>query len=232
MATARAFITEGARVLLAGVSEPDLKAGAGELGEQAAWRVTDVTDSAQVKAAVEAAVERFGRLDVVVANAGIAGATGPIADYPEDAFDRTLAVHVRGAFLLCKHAVPHLAGGASIIITSSVVGLTAAPHIAGYSTAKHAQVGLMRTLAAELAPRAIRVNTIHPGPVDNEFQHQVEEAATGAARAAARTIFDEMIPLGRHAAPDEIARVMVFLASDDSSFMTGATLPVDGGMSS
>lgn len=177
MATARAFIAEGARVLLAGVSEPDLRAGAAELGERAAWKVTDVTDSAQVQ-------------------------------------------------------VPHLTDGASIIITSSVVGLTAAPHIAGYSTAKHAQVGLMRTLAAELAPRAIRVNTIHPGPVDNEFQHRVEEAATGADRAAARTIFDAMIPLGRHAAPDEIARAMVFLASDDSSFMTGATLPVDGGMSS
>jgi NAD(P)-dependent dehydrogenase (short-subunit alcohol dehydrogenase family) len=232
MATARAFIAEGARVLLAGVSEPDLRAGAAELGERAAWMVTDVTDSAQVKAAVQAAVAQFGRLDVVVANAGIAGATGPIADYPEDAFDRTLAVHVRGAFLLCKHAVPELTEGASIIITSSVVGLTAAPHIAGYSTAKHAQVGLMRTLAAELAPRAIRVNTIHPGPVDNEFQRRVEEAATGADRGAARTIFDDMIPLGRHAAPDEVARSMVFLASDDSSFMTGATLAVDGGMSS
>ena len=232
MATARAFIAEGARVLLAGVSEPSLRAGAAQLGDAAAWRVTDVTDSAQVKAAVDAAVGQFGRLDVVVANAGIAGATGPIADYPEDAFDQTLAVHVRGAFLLCKHAVPHLTGGASIIITSSVVGLTAAPHIAGYSTAKHAQVGLMRTLAAELAPRAIRVNTIHPGPVDNEFQYRVEEAATGADRAAARAIFDQMIPLGRHAGPDEIARAMVFLASDDSSFMTGATLAVDGGMSS
>jgi NAD(P)-dependent dehydrogenase (short-subunit alcohol dehydrogenase family) len=232
MATARAFVAEGARVLLAGVSEPGLRAGAAELGGDAAWKVTDVTDSAQVKAAVDAAVAQFGRLDVVVANAGIAGATGPIADYPEDAFDQTLAVHVRGAFLLCKHAVPYLSGGASIIITSSVVGLTAAPRIAGYSTAKHAQVGLMRTLAAELAPRAIRVNTIHPGPVDNEFQYRVEEAATGADRAAARAIFDEMIPLGRHAAPDEIARAMVFLASDDSSFMTGATLALDGGMSS
>jgi NAD(P)-dependent dehydrogenase (short-subunit alcohol dehydrogenase family) len=232
MATARAFIAEGARVLLAGISEPALTAGAAELGEHAAWKVTDVTDSAQVKAAVDAAIGQFGRLDVVIANAGIAGATGPIADYPEDAFDQTLAVHVRGAFLLCKHAVPHLTAGASIIITSSVVGLTAAPHIAGYSTAKHAQVGLMRTLAAELAPRAIRVNTIHPGPVDNEFQRRVEEAATGADRAAARTIFDEMIPLHRHAAPEEIARAMVFLASDDSSFMTGATLAVDGGMSS
>jgi NAD(P)-dependent dehydrogenase (short-subunit alcohol dehydrogenase family) len=232
MATARAFIAEGASVLLAGISEPALKAGAAELGDRAAWTVTDVTDSAQVKTAVDATVERFGRLDVVVANAGIAGATGPIASYPEDAFDQTIAVHVRGAFLLCKHAVPYLADGASIIITSSVVGLTAAPHIAGYSTAKHAQVGLMRTLAAELAPRAIRVNTIHPGPVDNEFQNHVEEAATGAGQAAAREIFDAMIPLHRHAAPDEIARAMVFLASDDSSFVTGATLAVDGGMSS
>jgi len=232
MATARAFAAAGASVLLAGLSEPDLKAGAAELGDSAAWQLTDVTDSAQVKAAVDATVERFGRLDIVVANAGIAGATGPIADYPEDAFDQTIAVHVRGAFLLCKHAVPHLASGASIIITSSVVGLTAAPHIAGYSTAKHAQVGLMRTLAAELAPRGIRVNTIHPGPVDNEFQHRVEEAATGAGRDAAAVIFDEMIPLRRHANPQEIARAMLFLASDDSSFTTGTTLAVDGGMSS
>jgi NAD(P)-dependent dehydrogenase (short-subunit alcohol dehydrogenase family) len=128
--------------------------------------------------------------------------------------------------------VPHLPKGASVIITSSVVGLIAAPNIAGYSTAKHAQVGLMRTLARELAPRGIRVNTIHPGPVDNEFQHRIEVVATGADRDAATAIFDQLIPLARHAAPDEIARAMLFLASDDSSFMTGATLAVDGGMSS
>jgi len=232
MATARAFATEGASVFLAGISEADLKSGAAELGNQAAWAVADVTDSAQVKAAVDAAIDRFGRLDVVVANAGISGATAPIADYPEDAFDQTLAVHVRGAFLLCKHAVPYLSAGASVIITSSVVGLVAAPNIAGYSTAKHAQVGLMRTLARELAPRGIRVNTIHPGPVDNEFQHRIEVVATGAERDAATAIFDQMIPLARHAAPGEIARAMLYLASDDSSFMTGATLAVDGGMSS
>jgi NAD(P)-dependent dehydrogenase (short-subunit alcohol dehydrogenase family) len=232
MATARAFVAEGASVFLAGIAEPELKSGAAELGGNAAWAVTDVTDSGQVKAAVDAALDRFGRLDVVVANAGISGAIAPIAGYPEDAFDQTLAVHVRGAFLLCKHAVPHLATGASVIITSSVVGLMAAPHIAGYSTAKHAQVGLMRTLAAELAPRGIRVNTIHPGPVDNEFQHRIEVAATGDDRDKATTIFNQMIPLARHAAPTEIARAMLYLASDDSSFMTGATLAVDGGMSS
>ena len=232
MATARAFVAEGASVFLAGIAEAELKSGAAELGGNAAWAVTDVTDSGQVKAAVDAALDRFGRLDVVIANAGISGAIAPIAEYPEDAFDQTLAVHVRGAFLLCKHAVPHLATGASVIITSSVVGLMAAPHIAGYSTAKHAQVGLMRTLAAELAPRGIRVNTIHPGPVDNEFQHRIEVAATGDDRDKATTIFNHMIPLARHAAPTEIARAMLYLASDDSSFMTGATLAVDGGMSS
>ena len=232
MAAARAFVAEGASVFLAGIAEPELKSGAAELGGNAAWAVTDVTDSGQVKAAVDAALDRFGRLDVVIANAGISGAIAPIAEYPEDAFDQTLAVHVRGAFLLCKHAAPHLAAGASVIITSSVVGLTAAPHIAGYSTAKHAQVGLMRTLAAELAPRGIRVNTIHPGPVDNEFQHGIEVVATGADRDKAATIFNQMIPLARHAAPAEIARAMLYLASDDSSFMTGATLAVDGGMSS
>ena len=104
---------------------------------------------------------------------------------------------MRGAFLLCKHAVPHLSAGASVIITSSVVGLTAAPSIAGYSTAKHAQVGLMRTLASELAPRRIRVNTIHPGPVDNEFQHRIEVVATGADRDKAQTIFDQHDPAGQ-----------------------------------
>ena len=232
MATARAFVAEGASVFLAGVAEPELKSGAAELGGNAAWAVADVTDSGQVKAAVDAALDRFGRLDVVIANAGISGAVAPIAEYPEDAFDQTLAVHVRGAFLLCKHAVPHLAAGASVIITSSVVGLMGAPNIAGYSTAKHAQVGLMRTLAAELAPRGIRVNTIHPGPVDNEFQHRIEVVATGTDRDKAATIFNQMIPLARHAAPPEIARAMLYLASDDSSFMTGATLAVDGGMSS
>jgi NAD(P)-dependent dehydrogenase (short-subunit alcohol dehydrogenase family) len=131
LATARAFVAEGANVFLAGLSELDLKMAAAELNDvgrdgSAAWSVTDVTDSAQVKAAVDAVVARFGRLDIVVANAGVTGTAAPVADYPEEDFDHVLAVHVRGAFLLCKHAVPYLERGASIIITSSVVGLTAA----------------------------------------------------------------------------------------------------------
>jgi NAD(P)-dependent dehydrogenase (short-subunit alcohol dehydrogenase family) len=231
LATARAFAAAGARVCLIGLVEDQLRDGAAALGAGATWAVADVTDSAAVKAAIAAAAEAFGRLDVVVSNAGIAGVIAPVADYPEDVFDQVLAVHVRGSFLVCKHSLPHLAAGASIVITSSVVGLTSAQGICAYATAKHALVGLMRTLAKEAAPRGIRVNTIHPGPVDNEFQHRIEVAATGAGRDQAAAVFEGFIPLARHATPDEVARGMLFLASDDSSFVTGATLTVDGGMS-
>jgi NAD(P)-dependent dehydrogenase (short-subunit alcohol dehydrogenase family) len=231
MATARALVAEGARVCLVGLVADELRAGAASLGDAARWAVADVTDSAGVKEAVAGAVEAFGRLDVVVSNAGISGVIAPVADYPEDVFDQVLAVHVRGSLLVCKHSLPYLERGASIVITSSVVGLTSDAGICAYATAKHAQVGLMRTLAKEAAPRGIRVNTIHPGPVDNEFQHRIEMAATGADSARAASIFEKLIPLARHAAPDEIARAMLFLASDESSFITGATLAVDGGMS-
>jgi len=231
LATARAFVAEGARVFLAGLSPLDLASGAASLGSPQAWAVADVTDSSQVKSALATAVALFGRLDVVVSNAGIAGVIAPVADYPEDVFDQVLAVHVRGGFLVCKHAMPYLARGASVVLMSSVVGLTSDPGICAYATAKHALVGLMRTLAKEAAPQGIRVNSMHPGPVDNEFQHRIEIAATGESLAGAESVFNRYIPLARHAAPQEVARAMVFLASDESSFVTGATLAVDGGMS-
>jgi NAD(P)-dependent dehydrogenase (short-subunit alcohol dehydrogenase family) len=233
MATARRFTAEDARVVLVGVDEDGLRAGVAELGAAAASHVVaDVTDAAQFAAAVQAATDRHGGIDVVFSNAGISGVVAPLTDYPDDVFDRVLAVHVRGTFLVCKHTVPVLRPGGSVIITSSVVGLTAAPGSCAYATAKHAQVGLMRTLARETAARGIRVNTIHPGPIDNEFQHAIEMAVTGAAREEAAKAFDARIPAGRHADPDEVARVVLFLAGAESSFITGATIPVDGGMSS
>ena len=231
--TARLFVAEGARVHLAGIDEPRLRAAGEELGASAATSVADVTDGEQVRAAVEAAVARFGRLDVVFSNAGISGAIGvPVTEYPDDVFARTLAVHVLGAFHVLKYALPVMNDGGSVIITSSVVGLTGAAGASGYVTAKHAQVGLMRTVAKEVAARRIRVNTIHPGPTDTAFQQAIEVAATGAPAEKAAEIFDQMIPLRRHATPAEIARSVLYLASDDSSFTTGATLAVDGGMSS
>jgi NAD(P)-dependent dehydrogenase (short-subunit alcohol dehydrogenase family) len=230
MATARAFVDEGARVCLSGVNADDLERGAAELGEAATWIVADVADSAQVKTALAHAAVMFGGLDIVISNAGIFGVVAPVASYPDDVFDHVLTVHVRGSFLVCKYALPHLRPRASVVITSSVVGLTADPGICAYATAKHALVGLMRTLAKETAARGIRVNTIHPGPIDNEFQHRIEIEATGQDRATAQAVFDGFIPMARHGTPEEVARAMLFLASDESSFVTGATIAVDGGM--
>jgi NAD(P)-dependent dehydrogenase (short-subunit alcohol dehydrogenase family) len=230
LATARVFVREGARVVLVGIAADRLAAAGKELGDAALGVLADVTDAAGVRDAVDRTLDRFGRIDVVFSNAGIFGVVAPVTDYPDDEFDRVLAVHVRGSFLVCKHTLPVLPAGGSIIINSSVVGLTSDPGISAYATAKHALVGLMRTLAKEAAPRAVRVNSVHPGPIDNEFQHAVEVAATGAPAAEAAAAFDRMIPLGRHARPAEVAAAVLFLASDDSSFVTGSTLAVDGGM--
>jgi NAD(P)-dependent dehydrogenase (short-subunit alcohol dehydrogenase family) len=230
-ATARLFAEEGALVVVADLDEAGLTAVVDELGpERAALAVTDVTDSDQVRAAVQVAVERFGGLDVAFANAGVFGVNAPIVDYPEDVFDRVMAVNVKGSFLVAKHALAVMRDGGSLIFNSSVVGLLSDAGIAGYATSKHAIVGLMRTAAREVADRAIRVNSLHPGPVDNRFQHRIEVIATGAPEERAAELFEERIPLARHAAPEEIARSVLFLASDDSSFVTATTLSVDGGL--
>jgi NAD(P)-dependent dehydrogenase (short-subunit alcohol dehydrogenase family) len=232
LATARRFVAEGARVHLVGIDDAALCSAVEELGSDPAdYYLADVTDECAVKAAVHSAVERFGHLDVVFSNAGISGVVAPITEYPTDVFRRVIDVHVLGAFLILKHTLPHVADGGSIIINSSVVGLTSDPGIAGYATAKHAQVGLMRTAAKEAAPRGIRVNSIHPGPTATPFQSDIETAATGLSPTAAAEAFEQMIPLRRHATPDEIAASVLYLASDESRFVTGAALSVDGGMS-
>jgi NAD(P)-dependent dehydrogenase (short-subunit alcohol dehydrogenase family) len=230
-AAARLFVTEGARVVVTDVDGEALDRVADELGDAAVACAADVTDSAQVRAAVALAVERFGGLDVAFANAGVFGAIAPVAEYPEDVFDHVMAVNVRGTFLLARHALAAMRDGGSLILNSSVVGLTSDPGICAYATSKHALVGLMRTAAKEMAPRGIRVNTMHPGPVDNAFQHRIEVTATGLDETAAGAAFEEMIPLGRHAQAEEVARLALFLASDESSFVTGAAVAVDGGMS-
>jgi NAD(P)-dependent dehydrogenase (short-subunit alcohol dehydrogenase family) len=230
-ATARLFAEEGAKVVVIDLDEAGLTAVTDELGsDRAAHAVTDVTDSDAVRAAVELAVERFGGLDIAFANAGIFGEVATIADYPEDVFDRVMAVNVRGSFLVAKHALAAMRDGGSLIFTSSIVGLMSDAGICAYATSKHAIVGLMRTAAHEAAGRGIRVNSLHPGPVDNTFQHRIEVTATGQSEERAAELFEERIPLGRHASPEEIAKTVLFLASDDSAFMTGATVKVDGGL--
>jgi NAD(P)-dependent dehydrogenase (short-subunit alcohol dehydrogenase family) len=231
LATARAFAAEGARVCLVGLGEDELRAGACELGDAAIWTLADVTSSVQVTSAVARAAETFGRLDVVVSNAGISGVIAPVADYPEDVFDQVLAVHVRGSFLVCKHSLPYLEAGASVIITSSVVGLTSAAGICAYATAK-TRAGRADAHAGQGDGAARHPGQHHPpGPGGQRVPAPHRDRGHGADRDQAASIFEQLIPLARHAAPDEVARTMLFLASDESSFITGTTLTVDGGMS-
>lgn len=236
LAAARALLHEGAEVMLADLEERALAAAAESIagagaGGSVAWQVCDVTVEEQVAAAVAATVSRFGKLDVVFANAGIAGSPSPLTEFPVEEFERVLRVNVVGSMLVCKHALGAITDGGSVIINSSVTGLVGIPNIAAYVTSKHALVGLMRTAAKEAAGRGIRVNSLHPGPVDNAFQHAVEMAETGRSSEEAQKVFDSMIPLGRHASPAEIAAAVVYLACDESAFMTGHTLALDGGLS-
>jgi NAD(P)-dependent dehydrogenase (short-subunit alcohol dehydrogenase family) len=232
LATARALQAEGAQVMLVDLDAGALGAAADSLdADRAAWCTADVTDTDQVARAVADTVARFGRLDVAFANAGVFGVVSPVTEYPVEVFERVMAVNVLGSFLVAKHALRVMESGGSLIINSSVVGLTSEQAISAYATSKHALVGLVRTAAKEVAAQGIRVNSLHPGPTDNEFQHTIEIEATGASREESAKLFEQMIPLDRHASPDEIAQAVVFLASDESSFMTGSALVVDGGLS-
>lgn len=231
LAVARLFVAAGARVMLVDLRQAALAAVMAELGSPAtAMIAADVSRAADVEGAVAATVARFGRIDILFSNAGNFGKVAPIESYPEDVFDAVYATHVKGAFLLAKFAVPHMNDGGSIVITSSVAGTRGDPGVHAYITAKHAQVGLMRCLAKELAPRRIRVNTIHPGPIDNAFQLAVETGLGEAIGGDGTAFFNRLIPLGRHGRPEEIARSVLYLASDESSFTTGSMLMVDGGM--
>lgn len=190
----------------------------------------DVTKPEQLVAVVKTITATHPVIDVLICNAGISGAVSEVATYPADVFANVIDVHVLGAFHTVQAALPFIPDGASIIITSSVTGLVGPPKVSAYATAKHAQVGFMKSLAAELAPRGIRVNTINPGPVNNEFQNNIEQRMTGLDTPAANASFNELIPLGRHAETEEIAQGMLFLAGPNSKMITSTTFRVDGGM--
>jgi NAD(P)-dependent dehydrogenase (short-subunit alcohol dehydrogenase family) len=229
LATARLLASEGAQVHLLGLQAQPLSDAAQELGGLAS--VADVTDEAAVQGAIAEGVERFGGYDVVFSNAGNSGEIKNVPDYPTDVFQRVLDVHVRGAFLITKYTIPHVRDGGSIIITSSVAGRMGFPGLSAYCTAKHAQVGLMRVLAKELAPRRVRVNTLHPGPTSTAFQDDIEMRFTGEEVEAARKAFDDMIPLGRHTTPEEIAQAVLYLAADSGAMVNSQQFSIDGGLS-
>ncbi len=229
--TAKLFLDEGAKVVLVDLKDDALQKAAEELGggEKVLTCAADVTKSEDVKNYVAKTVEAFGKIDIFFNNAGIEGIVKPIAEYPEEKFDQVMAVNVRGVWLGCKYVLPQMNDGGSIIITSSVSGLIASPDLSAYITSKHAVVGIMRAVALEAAPRGIRVNTVHPSPVDNRMMRSLEEGFSPGQAEEAKKNLEKLIPLGRYAKPEEIGKLVLFLGSDDSQFITGTKQVIDGG---
>lgn len=229
--TAKLFLQEGAKVVLVDINEDTLSKVAAELdNKNVSYVAADVTKAADVQKYVDFAVKTYGKIDVFFNNAGIEGVVKPIEEYPEEAFDKVMAVNVKGVWLGIKYILPAMKDGGSIINTSSVAGLAGSPLVSPYVTSKHAVVGLTRSVAIEVAPRGIRVNSIHPSPVDNRMMRSLEEGYAPGAAAEAKKGFEEAVPLKRYATNEDIANGVLFLASDDSKFMTGTKIVVDGGM--
>ncbi len=233
LAAARALLDEGARVLLVGRTPEKLARAVASIGADADALdsiTADVADAADTRMYLDRAVANWGNLDVIFSHAGISGVIAPITEYPEDVFDAVMATNVRGSFLACKYGLPLMNDGGSIIITSSIMGTRADPGVCAYATSKHALIGLARVVAKEAAPRNIRVNVFAPGPIENEFQTKIEERLTEIVGQDGTEFLNGVIPLSRHGGADEVAQMVLFLASDRSSFSTGSVFMADGGM--
>ena len=233
-AAGKLFVEEGAYVLLVDLNEETLKEAVAEIGSNAAsYFVGDVTSAADNDAMVACAEERYGGVDGFLANAGIEGDVAPISEYDENRFDQVMAINVKGPFLGIKSVTPAMArrGGGSVVITSSVAGVGGTPGISAYNASKHAVIGLMRSAAKELAAQKIRVNMVNPSPVETEMMRRLEKGIAGEEGAEqARAGMAAQIPLQRYGEPDDIARMMLHLLSDDADFITGSVNMVDGGM--
>lgn len=233
-ATAQLLVSEGGRVVIADRSTDRGRVVAESLGAAVVFAPCDVTDEAQVAAAADLALETWGRLDGCFANAGIVGLVGPIAEAPLDDWDRTMAVLLRGVVVTVKHAarVMLAAGhGGAIVATASTAGLRGGlgPH--AYSTAKAGVIGLVRSVAAELAPHRIRVNAVAPGSIPTSMTAHVMSGDPDAIEEAARRIAEQS-PLGRSGTPHDVAEAVLYLCSDAGSYVTGQTLAIDAGLTS
>lgn len=232
--SAKLFLEEGASgILLVDIDDAKLKDAAKTLeSDKVSYFVADVSKNGDVKSYIEKAIEKFGRIDVLFLNAGIEGVVKPLTEYPEDVYDKVLDVNVKSVWMGMKHAFPHMKenGGGSIIITSSVAGFQGTPNVIAYVTSKHAVTGSMKVGALEGAADKIRVNSIHPSPVDNRMMRSLEEGFAPGSSDEAKKGFEQMIPLGRYATNREVASLALFLASDESKFITGSTYLIDGGL--
>lgn len=225
LATARLFLDEGARVTVTGTNPTTLEAAKKDLG----GRVDVVRSDAGSGADIAALARTFAdlRVDVLFLNAGVAK-FGSIVELDEAAFDETFRVNVRGPWLALKHFAPLLNRGGAVVVNSSVNNLLGMPGSSVYAATKAAVRSLVRTAASELAASGVRVNAVSPGPVETPLYGKLglpAEVLSGFSRELVRKI-----PLQRFGRPEEIARAALFLASDDSSFMTGEEIVLDGGM--
>lgn len=228
----RLFAAEGADVLLVDLDEAALKRACDQMrSNRVSCLQADVTRAQDNVAMISTAVERYGGVDILVANAGIEGEVRSILEYDEHIFDAVMAVNVKGPFLGIKAAIPAIEkrGGGSIIITSSIASLRGGANFSAYTASKHAVTGLMRCAALECADKNIRVNSVNPSPVETRMMRSIEEGLAPGAGEQARQGLLARIPVGRYAEPADVARVMLFLASDDSAFVTGSLYKVDGG---
>jgi NAD(P)-dependent dehydrogenase (short-subunit alcohol dehydrogenase family) len=240
---AKLFVREGAKVLLVDIDEKtcqkvvkDIRSGA------ITYFVADVTKSDQVQAYVQEAVSRYGGIDIFLDNAGIEGDIAPIHEYPDDIYWKVIETNVFGVFLGLKYVIPVMLtrGGGSCIITSSIAGVKGAPGMSAYVTSKHAIIGLMRGAAIEYAPFNIRVNCVNPSAVESRMMHSIETGYVPlysqnlGMEFTREKVHDDLalrIPMRRYASTEDVAKVMLFLASDASSFCNGAFYMVDGGAS-
>ena len=231
-ASALLFAREGASVVVA-----DLDSGAGEEtvahiereGGKALLVQVDVVESAEVERMIRITVETFGRVDVLFNNAGVNFAA-TVVDITDEIWSRSLDVNLKGVMLGCRHAIPEMlkSGGGSIINTASMLGLVASPRQAPYAAAKGAVVMLTRQVAIDYAQRNIRVNCLCPSEVNTEMNRRFIEQSPDPEATLRRVL--ARVPMDRMAEPEEIAAAALFLASDDSSYITGVALPVDGGL--
>ena len=223
-----AFGKAGAKVVVAGLGMDDGQAVEGEikaLGADAMFVPVDVTREPDLRSLINRAEARFGRIHAAVNNAGIESAYGPIQERTAEEFDRLMAVNLRGIFFGLKHEIPHMLqhGGGAIVNTASQAGLTGLANVAIYTASKHGVVGLTKSVALELARSNIRVNAVAPGPVDTGLLHRMVHGQVPI------DVIAEGVPMGRIAAPEEIAAAIVWLCSDAASYITGHTLAIDGG---
>lgn len=232
--TAARFLAEGANVVLVDLDQAQLAATLKALGgsERIVAVKADVSVEDDVQRYVQAAIDAFGRIDVFFNNAGIEGKVAPLEQQDTAMFDKVIAVNVRGAYLGLKHVLPHMykAGAGSVINTSSVAGLRGSAGVLPYVTSKHAVSGMTKVAAIEAAAHGVRVNSVHPSPVNTRMMRSLEAGFAPQDAEAAKAAMEKAIPLGRYGEAADIANLVLFLASDESRFITGAQYRIDGGM--